>query len=134
MSRAADRGHDGSMLRGYLPALVFVVLGAGLGAAFAFANARLGPARRRAGSVTDPYECGLPSDFRHSMRFGVSFYLVAMLFVVFHIEVILLFPAAVVLRDLGLHGLIAVGVFIGLLGLALVYEWRRGALDWRTGG
>ena len=79
----------------------------------------------------EPYECGLPSDFRHGFRFGISFYLVAILFLIFDLEVILLLPAAVVLRDLGVHALVAIGVFIGLLGIAFLYEFKRGALSWR---
>lgn len=118
------------MLRSYLPALVFVALGAGVGAGFAALNARLSP-RRPTEVKSSPYECGLPSDFRRGFRFGVSFYLVAIMFIIFDLEIILLFPTAVVLRDIGTHALLAVGLFIFLLGVALVYEWRRGALEWR---
>lgn len=120
------------MLRSYLPALVFLVLGAGIGGLFAVAGARIG-ARRRGRMTRDPYESGMRSDFRRGFRFGISFYLVGILFIIFDLEVILLIPTAVVLRDFGLHGLVAVGLFIALLGLAFVYEWRRGALDWERG-
>jgi NADH-quinone oxidoreductase subunit A len=68
------------------------------------------------------------------MRFGISFYLVAILFIIFDLEVILLYPAAVVLRDLGMHALVAILIFVGLLGIAFLYEWRRGALEWRDDG
>ena len=118
------------MLKTYLPALIFILLGLVTGGAFVFLNRVLGPSRP--GKVkSDPYECGLPSDFKRSMRFGISFYLVAMMFIIFDLEVILLFPAAVVLRDFGTHALVAIGIFVALLGVAFLYEWRRGALEWR---
>jgi NADH-quinone oxidoreductase subunit A len=120
------------MLRDYLPALVFVGLGAVVGLVFVSLNRWFGVrSRPRNRAVREPYECGLPSEFRRGMRFGISFYLVAMLFIIFDLEVLLLFPTALVLRDLGLHALIAIGIFIGLLGVAFVYEWRRGAMDWK---
>jgi NADH-quinone oxidoreductase subunit A len=122
-----------AVLRSYLPALVFVLLGAGLGALFAFANVKLGPTGPRARARREPYECGLPSE-RPRGRFTVSFYLVALMFLIFDVELILLYPTAVVLRDLGVHALLAIVVFVGLLGVAFVYEWRRGALDWFADG
>ena len=120
------------MLRSYLPALVFVVLGAGLGALFTLANVKFGPRGPRGRARREPYECGLPSE-RPGGRFTVSFYLVGLMFLIFDIEVILLYPTSVVLRDLGLHALLAIGLFVGLLGVAFLYEWRRGALDWSAG-
>ena len=84
------------MIRSYLPALVFVGLGAILGLVFAFANALLGPRNFRAQEATaDPYECGLPSEVKKNFRFGISFYLIAMLFILFDIEVIFLYPVAI---------------------------------------
>ncbi|HEV2058424.1 MAG TPA: NADH-quinone oxidoreductase subunit A, partial [Solirubrobacteraceae bacterium] len=77
------------MLNSYLPAIVFVGLGTVVGIAFAALNALFGP-RRAIPHKTDPYECGLPSEVQHGFRFGISFYLVAMLFIIFDIEVILL--------------------------------------------
>ena len=120
------------MLRTYLPAIVFVVLGAGVGTVFCTINSKIGakaPARVR--SKADPYECGLPSEVRQGFRFGISFYLVAMLFILFDIEVVFLYPIAVQLRDFGTFALIETGVFVTLLMVALVYVWRRGALEWR---
>jgi NADH-quinone oxidoreductase subunit A len=117
-------------LQSYLPALVFLGLGLLIGLAFVFASRLLAP-RRAMRAKVEPYECGLPSDFRHGFRFGISFYLVAILFLIFDLEVLLLFPTAVVLRDLGMHALVAIGVFIGLLGVAFLYEFKRGALSWR---
>ena len=119
------------MLRSYLPAIVFLILGTGIGGLFVALNRLLGPRAARITSHTEPYECGLPSDVRKSFRFGVSFYLVAMLFILFDIEVIFLYPVAVGLRDFGTFALIEVIVFVTLLFAALVFVWRRGALEWK---
>ncbi|MDX6642284.1 MAG: NADH-quinone oxidoreductase subunit [Solirubrobacteraceae bacterium] len=118
------------MIRSYLPALVFLVLGGGIGVAFALLNTVLGP-RRDVKSKTDPYECGLPSDVKRGFRFGISFYLIAMLFILFDIEVIFLYPVAVQLKAFGTFALTETIVFIVLLAVAFVYVWRRGALEWR---
>jgi NADH-quinone oxidoreductase subunit A len=120
------------MLRTYLPAVVFLLLGTGVGAAFAVLNTFLGPRRRpRVKSKADPYECGLPSDIQRGFRFGISFYLIAMLFILFDIEVVFLYPVAVQLRSFGTFALVETIVFIVLLLIAFVYVWRRGALEWR---
>jgi NADH-quinone oxidoreductase subunit A len=122
------------MIRSYLPALVFLGLGALLGLVFVTINSLLGkvigrnPAPRSQG---DPYECGLPSDVKKNFRFGISFYLIAMLFIIFDIETILLFPVALQLNAFGTFALIETIVFIVLLLVAYVYVWRRGALEWR---
>jgi len=122
------------MIRSYLPALVFLLLGAGLGALFVTINSVLGkfigrnPAPR---SQADPYECGLPSEVKANFRFGISFYLVAMLFILFDIETILLYPVALQLGVFGTFALVETIVFIVLLMVAYVYVWRRGALEWR---
>ncbi len=118
------------MIRSYLPAIVFVVLGAVVGLAFAFLNTAFGP-RRRIPSKTQPYECGLPSEVKRGFRFGISFYLVAMLFILFDIEVIFVFPIAVELRALGWFAVGELIVFVALLFVAFGYVWRRGALEWR---
>jgi NADH-quinone oxidoreductase subunit A len=122
--------HLRTVLRSYLPAIVFLGLGTVVGAAFAVLNTFLGP-RRAIKSKTDPYECGLPSDIQEGFRFGISFYLIAMLFILFDIEVIFLYPVAVQLKAFGMFALIETIVFIVLLTVALVYVWRRGALEWR---
>ena len=122
------------MIRSYLPALVFLGLGAILGLIFATVNSFLGKflGRNRAPrSQADPYECGLPSDIKQNFRFGISFYLVAMLFILFDIETILLYPVALQLDAFGVFALIETIVFIVLLLIAYVYVWRRGALEWR---
>jgi NADH-quinone oxidoreductase subunit A len=122
------------MIRSYLPALVFLGLGALLGLVFATINSVLGNVigRNRAPrSQGDPYECGLPSDVKQNFRFGISFYLIAMMFILFDIETILLFPVALQLDAFGTFALIETIVFIVLLLIAYVYVWRRGALEWR---
>ena len=118
------------MIRSYLPAIVFLLLGGAVGLAFTALNGLLGP-KRKMKAKTDPYECGLPSEVQKSFRFGVSFYLVAMLFILFDIEVLFLYPVAIQLRDFGTFALIETIVFIALLFIAFIYVWRRGALNWR---
>ena len=120
------------MIRAYLPAIVFVGLGAILGLVFATLNSLVGPKpRHRRQSTEEPYESGLPSEVKKSMRFGISFYLVAMLFILFDIETIFLFPVAVQLKAFGTFALLEIVTFIVLLFVAFVYVWRRGALEWR---
>ena len=118
------------MLRSYLPAVVFLVLGGAVGVAFALLNTYIGP-RRAAPQKQDPYECGLPSEVKRGMRFGISFYLIAMLFILFDVEVVFLYPIAIELRAYGTYALAEAIVFIVLLFVALAYVWRRGALEWR---
>jgi NADH-quinone oxidoreductase subunit A len=118
------------MLKSYLPALVFIALGAGVGGLFTYLNSVLGP-RRPSGVKSDPYECGLPSEVTSTFRFGISFYLIAMLFILFDIEVIFLYPVAVQLRAFGTFAMVETIVFIALLTVAFVYVWRRGALEWK---
>jgi NADH-quinone oxidoreductase subunit A len=120
------------VIRSYLPAIVFVGLGAILGLTFAVLNSLVGPKRKpRWEMQADPYECGLPSDVKKNFRFGISFYLIAMLFILFDIEVIFLFPVAIQLDAFGTFALTETIVFIVLLTIAFVYVWRRGALEWR---
>jgi NADH-quinone oxidoreductase subunit A len=118
------------VLRTYLPALVFLVLGGLVGITFAILNIYLGP-RHPNRSKTAPYECGLPSEIQRGFRFGISFYLVAMLFILFDIEVIFLYPIAVQLKAFGTFAMSETIVFVVLLMVAFVYVWRRGALEWR---
>jgi NADH-quinone oxidoreductase subunit A len=118
------------VLKSYLPALVFLLLGLGVGVAFTMANHLLGP--KRPGRVkSEPYESGLPSDVRRSFRFGISFYLIAMLFILFDIEVVFLYPVALQLDALGTFALVETAIFVVLLLVAFVFVWRRGALEWK---
>ena len=121
------------MLRSYLPAIVFVLLGAGVGGAFAVLNTYIGPRRvPKVQSKGDPYECGLPSEVQRGFRFGISFYLIAMLFILFDIEVVFLYPVGVLVHATkSVFVLAEILVFVALLLVALVFVWRRGALDWK---
>jgi NADH-quinone oxidoreductase subunit A len=118
------------VLRDYLPALIFLILGVLVAALFAALNLFLGR-RRPSRSKEEPYECGLPSEIQRGFRFGISFYLIAMLFILFDIEVIFLYPIAVQLRSFGTFALTETIVFVLLLMVAFVYVWRRGALEWK---
>jgi NADH-quinone oxidoreductase subunit A len=118
------------VLRDYLPAIVFVVLGAAVGILFGTLNLVTGRQRPNR-SKQEPYECGLPSEIQRGFRFGISFYLVAMLFILFDIEVIFLFPIAIRLRAYGTFAMSETVVFVALLMVAFVYVWRRGALAWK---
>ncbi len=118
------------MLGSYLPALVFLALGLVVGGVLTVLNGIIGP--KRPGTVKEqPYECGLPSEVTSNFRFGISFYLIAMLFILFDIEVVFLYPVAVQLEAFGVFALIEIMVFIFLLFVAFVFVWRRGALEWR---
>lgn len=125
------------MLKSYLPIIVFAFLGLTVGSAFAMLNHLLGPKkpkRRTAASrrQAEPYESGIPVEAVTGFRFGVSFYLVAMLFILFDIEVVFLYPVGVILK--GADSVFVLGelvTFVVLLLVAFVYVWRKGALDWR---
>ena len=119
------------MLRSYLPVIVFAGLGAIVGTTLALLNGLVGP--RRPNKVkSEPYECGLPTEVSRTFRFGVSFYLIAMLFILFDIEVIFLYPVGVILNAAdSVFVLVEILIFVVLLLVALVYVWRKGALDWR---
>src|ERR671917_1813582 len=118
------------MLQAYLPALVFLILGTVFGGLFAVINGVLGP-RRPSKMKSEPYESGIPSNVGTNFKFGISFYLIAMLFILFDIEVVFLYPVAVQLKAFGTFALIELIVFIALLFVAFIYVWRRGALEWR---
>lgn len=135
--RHVHRPRKSNLLHQYLPVLVFGALGLIVGGAFVTLNGVLGPRQvRRSTSAairqSDPYECGLPSEVSKTFRFGVSFYLVAMLFILFDLEVVFLYPVATILKSAdSVFVLAEVGLFIVLLFVALIYVWRKGALDWR---
>jgi NADH-quinone oxidoreductase subunit A len=120
------------VLRDYLPAIVFVLLGGLVGGLFISAGSLLGPKPKAPTTYQgDPYESGMPSEVQQGFRFGISFYLIAMLFILFDIEVVFLYPIAVQLRAYGTFALVETVVFIVLLVVAFIYVWRRGALEWR---
>ncbi len=125
------------MLKSYLPILVFAFLGLTVGGAFVMLNHLIGPKRAPRDSAAgrrqgDPYESGIPVAPARGLRFGVSFYLIAMLFILFDIEVVFLYPIGVILRDAdSVFVLGELVVFVVLLLIAFIYVWRKGALDWR---
>ncbi len=124
------------MLNEYLPVLIFLVLGLAVGGIFTVGNIFVGPKRPKSWTPSkqaqeDSYECGLPSEVQEGFRFGVSFYLIAMLFILFDVEVLFLYPVAVELKAFGTFALIETLTFSVLLLVGFVYSWRRGALDWR---
>jgi NADH-quinone oxidoreductase subunit A len=125
------------VLKSYLPILVFAVLGITVGGVFAMLNHLIGPkkpakptaASRRQG---EPYESGIPVEAMKGFKFGVSFYLLAMLFILFDIEVVFLYPVGVILKSA--DSVFVLGeliTFVVLLLVAFVYVWRKGALDWK---
>jgi NADH-quinone oxidoreductase subunit A len=110
---------------------VFAGLGLLVGGTLAAVNGLVGP-RKPNPAKSDPYECGLPSEVTRSFRFGVSFYMIAMIFILFDIEVVFLYPVGVIMKAAhSVFVLVEVIVFVFLLLAGLVYVWRRGALDWR---
>jgi NADH-quinone oxidoreductase subunit A len=125
------------MLKSYLPILVFAFLGLIVGMAFVMLNHLIGPKRSRVDTAAsrrqvEPYESGIPVSASHGLRFGISFYLIAMLFILFDIEVVFLYPIGVIMKDAdSLFVLGELVVFVVLLLVAFVYVWRKGALDWR---
>ena len=119
------------MLQSYLPVLVFAGLGLIVGGAFVLLNAVIGPNRPNP-IKGQPYECGLPTHITKSFRFGVSFYMIAMLFILFDIEVVFLYPVGVLVDAVkSIFVLVEISIFVALLLVALVFVWRRGALDWK---
>lgn len=79
----------------------------------------------------EPYECGIPTRGKSMSQFRVGYYLFAILFLMFDVETVFLFPWATIMRDLGVNGLISIAVFFSVLVLGLVYAWRKGALEWK---
>jgi NADH-quinone oxidoreductase subunit A len=125
------------VLKTYLPILVFAFLGLTVGGVFAFLNHLIGPKRPQVATAAsrrqgEPYESGIPVEPVKGLKFGVSFYLVAMLFILFDIEVVFLYPVGVLIK--GADSVFVLGeliTFVVLLMIAFVYVWRKGALDWR---
>jgi NADH-quinone oxidoreductase subunit A len=113
----------------YLPILLLLVLAGAFAILSVLASRLLGP-RRPTPAKLAPYECGIVPERVPRDRFPVKFYVVAMLFIVFDIETIFLFPWAVTFRQLGLFGLVEMAIFIGLVFVAYVYVWQRGGLEW----
>ncbi len=117
------------MLAEYFPILVFLAVSTGMGVVLLLAGGILGP-RNPDSEKLSPYECGFEAFEDSRMKFDVRFYLVAILFIIFDLEIAFLFPWAVVLDTIGTTGLVAMGVFLLILVIGFVYEWKKGALEW----
>jgi len=117
------------MLDNYIPVLIFIVIGLGLGTVMIFMGAMLGP-RRPDSEKQSPYECGFEAFEDSRMKFDVRYYLVAILFIIFDLEIAFLFPWAVVLDEIGMFGFLAMMVFLAILVVGFIYEWKKGALEW----
>jgi len=117
------------MLANYAPILIFLAISGGLGVVLLLLGMALGRGEKNA-AKTAPYECGFEAFEDTRMRFDVRYYLVAILFIIFDLEIAFLFPWAVSLDQIGLFGLVAMAVFLGLLVVGFIYEWRKGALEW----
>jgi len=117
------------MLTNYLPVLVFIIIALVLGLAMMSAGALLSP-HHPDSEKNSPYECGFAAFENSRIPFDVRFYLVAILFIIFDLETAFFFPWALVLRQLGWFGLSAMMVFLSVLVIGFIYEWKRGALDW----
>ncbi|NOZ54459.1 MAG: NADH-quinone oxidoreductase subunit A [Gammaproteobacteria bacterium] len=117
------------MVENYLPILVFIVLGILFGIAPILAGYMMGPSKPDSVKLS-PYECGFEAFEDARMKFDVRFYLVAILFIIFDLEIAFLFPWAVVLDEIGMFGLVAMAVFLGILVIGFIYEWKKGALEW----
>jgi NADH-quinone oxidoreductase subunit A len=117
------------MLENYLPILVFMGVGLLVGAVFIVIGFVLGPQRPDPEKLS-PYECGFEAFEDSRMKFDVRYYLVAILFIIFDLEIAFLFPWAVALDQIGVAGLLAMAVFLGVLVVGFIYEWKKGALEW----
>ena len=125
-SRARERP---PLLHNYLPILIFLAVAGGFGVVLLAAGWLLGP-RRPDGEKVSPYECGFEAFEDSRTKFDVRYYLVAILFIIFDLEIAFLFPWAVSLDAIGGFGLISMGVFLAVLVVGFIYEWKKGALEW----
>lgn len=121
------------MLENYFPILIFLVIGAVIGAVLIGLGLALGKIMghdRPDSEKQSPYECGFEAFEDARMKFDVRYYLIAILFIIFDLEIAFLFPWAVALGDIGMAGFWAMMIFLGMLVIGFIYEWRKGALEW----
>jgi NADH-quinone oxidoreductase subunit A len=118
-----------AMLHEYLPILIFLIVGGGLGIVMLILGFLFGT-RRPDPEKLSPYECGFEAFEDSRMKFDVRYYLVAILFIIFDLEIAFLFPWAVSLSAIGAFGLVAMALFLGVLIVGFIYEWKKGALEW----
>jgi len=117
------------MLQNYIPVLIFIGIAGGLGALILFLGRVLAPFRPDR-EKNSPYECGFEPFEDARMKFDVRYYLVAILFIIFDLEIAFLFPWAVALGEIGMFGFLAMMLFLGILVVGFIYEWKKGALEW----
>ena len=117
------------MLQNYLPILIFLGIALAVGLVLLGLGLLLGRGQKDAEKLS-AYECGFEPFEETRMKFDVRYYLVAILFIVFDLEIAFLFPWAVSLDALGLSGLVAMGIFLAILVVGFIYEWKKGALEW----
>lgn len=117
------------MLENYLPILVFIGVGVMFGIVPILVGKLVSPHRPDSEKLS-PYECGFEAFEDSRMKFDVRYYLVAILFIIFDLEIAFLFPWAVVLDTIGMVGFLAMVVFLGILVIGFIYEWKKGALEW----
>jgi NADH-quinone oxidoreductase subunit A len=117
-------------LEQYLPVLLFILVGIGVGVGPMLLGKLVGPSRPDPEKLS-PYECGFEAFEDARMRFDVRYYLVAILFILFDLEIAFLFPWAVALDSIGFFGFMAMMIFLAVLVVGFVYEWMKGALDWQ---
>jgi len=117
------------MLEQYFPILLFIIVGLGLGVLLLSVGSLLAPNKPDPQKLS-PYECGFEAFEDARMKFDVRYYLVAILFILFDLEIAFLFPWAVVLNEIGLFGFLSMMVFLAILVVGFVYEWMKGALEW----
>ncbi|MCP4469715.1 MAG: NADH-quinone oxidoreductase subunit A [Gammaproteobacteria bacterium] len=117
------------MLGNYLPILIFMFITLMMGSVFIILGKLLGPSRPDA-EKNSPYECGFEAFEDSRMKFDVRYYLVAILFIIFDLEIAFLFPWAIVLDQIGTFGLASMAIFLGVLVIGFIFEWKKGALEW----
>lgn len=117
------------MLAEYLPTLLFLFVATGIGIALLLVGNLIGP-KRPTPEKLSPYECGFAAFEDARMQFDVRYYLIAIQFIIFDLEIIFIVPWATVFRELGVVGLIEMGIFAGMLLLGFIYVWKKGALEW----
>ena len=121
------------MPENYFPVLLFVIVGISVGLvpiALGGGISRLLGVHRPDSEKLSPYECGFEAFEDARIKFDVRYYLVAILFILFDLEIAFLFPWAIVLREIGLFGFLAMAVFLAILVVGFIYEWKKGALEW----
>ena len=117
------------MLAEYFPVLLFILVGIAVGVAPMVLGKLLGPSRPDPEKLS-PYECGFEAFEDARMKFDVRYYLVAILFILFDLEIAFLFPWAAVINDIGFAGFLSMMIFLAILTVGFVYEWMKGALEW----